>query len=42
MKKVLLTLTLFCMIAPICLAKEKAEDNNYEIEMLRSENLVHS
>ena len=33
MKKVLLTLTLFCMIAPICLAKEKAEDNNYEIEM---------
>lgn len=33
MRKVLLTLALLCMIAPICLAKEKTEDNKYEIEM---------
>lgn len=33
MRKVLLTLVLLCMIAPICLAKEKADDNKYEIEM---------
>ena len=33
MRKVLLTLVFFYMIAPICLAKEKADDNKYEIEM---------